>query len=364
MDEYRSNIELAGVVEKILEANSVGITTHAKPDGDAFGSVVALATVLRAIGKDVTSWFMPPVPTNLSDLEGHGLVKPYNPSVQLGQPDLFIVADTGAWSQISPMKKAISDILDRTMVIDHHIAGDLPAPWRYIDSKAAACCEIIAQLIDKLSDAVDGNGDYFTPVVCEVLFVGIASDTGWFRFSNTRPETHELAARLIRLGVDHADVYRRVEQRARPEKLALQTRALDSLKLVADSRVAVIVLTAKDFDQTGAMLEETERFVDMPQSVATVQVVVLITETPVHHKHAQLAETSVEGHDSSSGGGTIRVSFRSKPGPRAVNVAELAQQFGGGGHARAAGAKIRRPLDEVINNITKAAVAAVIANDA
>src|SRR5690606_21036827 len=101
-----------------------------------------------------------------------------------------------------------------------------------------------------------------------------------FRFSNTRPMTHELAARLLRCGVDHAHLYQQLEQTERPAKLALMIRALDSLQLLADGRAAVMVLRAEDFAQTGANLEETERFVDIPQTVSTVQIVVLITEPP------------------------------------------------------------------------------------
>lgn len=364
MHEYRSNVDQAGVVERMRLADKVMVTTHTKPDGDAFGSVVALAGALRALGKEVTAWFMPPVPANLADLGGGEGVQAYDPSKDLGQPDLVVVLDTGASIQLSPMHAAITPLLGRTVVVDHHLSGDLAAAWRYVDPHAAACSEIVAELIDLLQQGYAGEKDLYSPAVCEALFVGIASDTGWFRFSNTRPQTHELAARLMRKGVNSTDLYRKTEQRARPEKLALQTRALDSLQLLADNRVAIMVLRAGDFEGTGAILEETERFVDMPQSVATVQLVVLITETPPHHHHhhpqpGQAPGAPSAGDPNVSSGQPIRLSFRSKPGPKAVNVAALAQQLGGGGHARAAGAKVRMPLESVIEKVTSLAVAAV-----
>jgi len=120
----------------------------------------------------------------------------------------------------------------------------------------------------------------------------------------------------------------------RPQKLALLTRALACLEWVDDHRGAIMVLRSSDFDQTGAKLEETENIVDVPQMVSTVQVVVLITQA-----------------DTSNGDRSIRMSFRSKPGPGAIDVARLAQDFGGGGHARAAGAKTGGSIEDVVEKV-------------
>jgi phosphoesterase RecJ-like protein len=254
---------------------------------------------------------------------------------------MVVVVDTGAWGQLAPMRKYLEPRVDRTLLIDHHLSGDVPAKWKYIDSTSAATCEIIAQLIDEIARHEHQSPNrMLDPIVSDALFVGIASDTGWFRFSNTRPFTHELAARLIRQGVDHAALYAQLEQGDRPEKLKLQIRALESLRLLANNTIAMMVLRASDFVETGAQAEETERLVDIPQTVATVQVVVLITEPP--------------DEQGKSAPPLIRMSFRSKPGKDAVNVAELAAQFGGGGHARAAGAKVPGPLDVVVARVAEA----------
>ena len=357
---YRSNLNLTAVARKIRQSRQVAITTHAKPDGDAFGSVVALAAALRQLHIEVSAWFIPPVPATFRCLKGRDLVQSYNPSVGLPQVDLMVVVDTGAWSQLAPMRDRLSPaLLERTLIIDHHLAGDLPAAWRHVDPKSAACCEIIFRLIGRLQGSGDSRVDLLTPVVCEALFVGVASDTGWFRFSNTRAQTHGLAAKLIRRGVNQAQIYQELEQQARPEKLALQTRALGSLRLHADGRVAVMVLRAEDFIETGALLEETERFVDMPQSVVSVQVVVLITQTPPHHKHTHRPVSPSTANSTPPETRTVRLSFRSKPGPQAVDVAQLASRFGGGGHARAAGAKVKAPLGQVVQQVEQATVLAV-----
>ena len=166
-------------------------------------------------------------------------------------------------------------------------------------------------MLDELAKHHAGSGAVaWGDTIAEALFVGIGSDTGWFRFSNTRPQTHRLAARLLELGVDHADLYARLHQTERQEKLALLTRALGSLTLLADGRAAVMHLTQKDFEETGALPEETERLIDVPQQVTKIQVVALVTESSV---------------DTPDGPAPLaRISFRSKPGPNAVNVADLA----------------------------------------
>ena len=185
------------------------------------------------------------------------------------------------------------------------------------------------------------------PLIRDSLFVGIASDTGWFRFSNTTPATHELAARLMRQGADQATLYQQVEQSERPEKLALMIRAVSNLELLADSRAAMMVLRRRDFEQTGALMEETERLIDIPQQIGSIRLIVLISETVDRTNGREQIQT--------------RMSFRSKPplDGEAVNVAELAGRFGGGGHARAAGARCDGPADELIPQIRAALEKAV-----
>ena len=174
--------------------DGVLITTHAKPDGDAFGSVLALTAALHKAGQRATACLMPPVPAYLMHLRGAELVRIHQDGDTLAEPGLVVVLDTGAWAQLAPIRPQLERWTDRTLIIDHHLNGDVPATWHYIDVQGAACCEIVAQLLDEMKLPFD-------PIVCEALYVGIASDTGWFRFSNTRPQTHELAARLLEDGM-------------------------------------------------------------------------------------------------------------------------------------------------------------------
>ncbi len=313
------------------------VLTHAKPDGDAFGSTVALVAALRSRGRVAHGVLVPPVPASLVARPGAQCVQVWHDGAGVAglpvKPDdvaLFVVVDTGAWSQIGPLREVIEPRLDRTLIIDHHLSGDIPAADRHVDGAAAAACELVAVLVEHLvGDSADPFAD---SIIGEALFLGIASDTGWFRYSNVRPATLELAARLIRSGVDHAELHQKLERTERPEKLALITRGLNSLRYAAGGKVAIMSLNPEDFVQTGAAPEETEGLIDLPQRVGSVQVAVLLTQSPQPAGEPPLTRMSFRSRHAANSADTI-------------NVAELAGKLGGGGHARAAGAKMQKPVD-------------------
>jgi phosphoesterase RecJ-like protein len=344
LNAYNSTLDLEAAAGMIRSCpGPIVVVAHAKPDGDAFGSVVALTAALKLLDKPVHGYLVGPVPANFSQLDGYELVTvcSRDPEVIAAwtQGELYVVLDTGAWSQLGPQRAVIEPNLHKTLIIDHHLSGDVSAAHRHIDGNAAACCEIMAGLVDHLlGNSPDDSSLLLT--LREALFVGIASDTGWFHFANTRPQTHELAAHLQRCGVDHAELYRRLEQMERPEKLQLLIRAVDSLQLLADGKAAMMVLRSKDFAETGALEEETDRLIDIPQQISTIEVIVLVTERIIKSDDGPRNIT--------------RLSFRSKPGPKAINVAELAGRFGGGGHARAAGARVEQAVDDVLPRVAEA----------
>ena len=331
-DAYATNCTLIDIVEALGAAARVLITTHGKPDGDALGAVMALGRALEVGGKRVERRVIPPVPASLAGLfEGTAIAHHEGPDAVVGAFDAVVVVDTGSWSQLDAMRPWLERQHDKTIVLDHHLHGDDVGAMKWIDPTAAAVCEIVADLIDAMGVAFDET-------IGRALFLGIASDTGWFRFSNCTSRTHELAARLHAEGVDHAALYAATEQGERPEKLALMVRALDSLTMAAGGRAAVMCLRVSDFKETGARPDETERFVDLPQMVSAVGVVALVVEQQ---------------------NGPTRVSLRSKPGDGAVDVNALARSLGGGGHARAAGAKVRADVDQTLARVIEAIEGAV-----
>lgn len=341
MADYTSNLDLAQAAELLRdEQGSICVMTHAKPDGDAAGSVVALITALRAMGKDARGLLVEPILPSLEPLARTPGIDIYNTERTLPAAGRMVIVDTGAWSQLGPLAALVRPCVRQTLILDHHLSGDIDANYKFIDSTAAAAAEIVAELIPLLVDPKSLPAEA-KQTIHEALFTGIASDTGWFKFSNATPRTLRLAADLLEAGVDHAELYGQLEQSERVEKLSLLIRAVDSLQLLADGRAAVMTLRCADFDETGALPEETERLIDIPQQVGTIQVIALISE--VH----------------TADGVQTRISFRSKHAPDAVNVSELAGEFGGGGHARAAGARLDEPVDDVAPRIIAAITRAV-----
>ena len=330
MSEYESNTTMAQIADTLRAAKSVLLTTHAKPDADAYGSVTALARALELLGKRTERWFMGPVPRVMSTLDGRCPAckvfdKVGDPLPQF-EPDALVITDTGAWSQLAPLRAWIEPRLGKTIVIDHHLHGDVDPAKRYVDPAAPSSASLAAGLIDALGCKWDST-------IRDAIYAGLATDTGWFRFSNTTPDSLHMAARLIEEGVDHAALFHAVEMSERPEKLGLMARALSSLEMIAGGRAAVMTLRQKDFAETGTGREETERLVDLPQVVGSVNLVTLLTEENASR---------------------VRLSFRSKPGKGAVDTNALARRFGGGGHARAAGAKVDGTMEQVRPKVIEA----------
>lgn len=326
--DYISTVDLDEMARRIADARRLVITTHAKPDGDAVGSTLALARAAALLGKHADVWYIGP----LMDLF-RSVIEPDRPGLvsdsrhPADDCDLIIITDTGARSQLKDLRAWLDRHKGRIGVIDHHIQGDADlSDFRIVDPRAAAASEIAADVIARL-------GVEMTRSIAEPLYLGIATDTGWFRFSNTTSRTLRLAADLIDAGVDHADLYRRVEQTDSPGRLRLLARALTSIEIVGGGRAAVLTLRQADYQAAGASPEDTHGFSDLPLSVESIEVACVIAETR-------------QGH--------VKLSLRSKPGPHAVDVNQIARLFGGGGHARASGARIERPLDEVRPRVIEA----------
>jgi bifunctional oligoribonuclease and PAP phosphatase NrnA len=321
---------LESLVQSLQSARRVLLSTHVRPDGDALGTTAAVQLALRQRGIDSEILLLSKLPTKYAFLFRElGIVYrstddgPVD-AAWLQTFDRLFVMDTGTWSQLPGLDEICKTWKVETVVMDHHSTQE---PWgqvRWVDTKASAAGEMACELISKLGAKVDAS-------IATALFVAIASDTGWFAFSNTSPLTMRRCADLMDVGVDTDRIYQLLFQNERPERLLLQQCAMKSLEFLAGGRVTRMVVRKSDFEKTGANVPDTENLVNIPLQVASVQVSVLINE--------DLA------------GGPVRVSFRSKG---QLDVARFAEQFGGGGHVRASGAKFNLPVDEVIAKVSKA----------
>jgi phosphoesterase RecJ-like protein len=324
-DPYQQTIETLARCKRVL------ITTHVRPDGDALGTSAALSLGLRAKGIESEVLLLSHLPTKYSFIFRDNDIR--FTDVENGWPDggydfdrfdALLVADTGTWSQLPGLEERIAKWPKPKLVLDHHLTQQDWADVKLVATDAAAAAEVAAELLDVWEIPFDG-------AIATALFLGIASDTGWFQFSNTRPYTFRLAARLIEAGVDTDALYKALYQNERAERVALQTRAQQSMQVLDDGRLATMRIRRSDFSDTRANVPDTENLINIPLQIRTVEVSLLFTE-PVD-------------------GGPIRVSLRSKG---AIDVARFAEQFGGGGHARASGLKLSGTLDDAYARVVGA----------
>ncbi|MFO0829947.1 MAG: DHHA1 domain-containing protein [Phycisphaerales bacterium] len=332
---YVSNATVERLAARIKGARRVVITTHAKPDGDALGSVLAVMRSCAAVGVASEGWLVGPFEPNLLSLAAPAkleLVDPSKPRLPPDDADLAIVVDTGAWTQLETFAPWLRPRADRTIGFDHHPRGDGVASERIVDVTCGSCTALLVRLVDALGVPLTFGADARgRGSIAEAVYLGLSTDTGWFRFPNARGPEFALAARLLDAGVDKDHIIEVVEQSHRAERVRIEGRALAGVRFVplkSGGDVAIMRLAQSDFREIGAALEETSGIVNLPMVVARVRAAILLIET----------EPTL-----------IKVSFRSKPkddAGRFVDVNALAARFGGGGHVHAAGARIKAPLDE------------------
>jgi phosphoesterase RecJ-like protein len=323
------------IIERLTQSKRVLVTTHVRPDGDAIGTTAALVLAMRKANIDAEVLLLSHLPSKYAfvfkdnNIIWHDVEKGWPEKFAFDRFDTFLVADTGTWSQLPGLKERISNWDVPKIVVDHHLTQEDWASIKLVVTEAAAAGEIAAELIEQWEIPIDS-------AMATALYVAIASDTGWFQFSNTRPYTHRLAALLMEKGVDTDRIYQLLHQNERAERVALQTRAMQSLELLANGRLAVMRIGKEDFAETHAHVPDTENVINIPLQIRTVEVSILLTDPPE--------------------GGPIRISLRSKG---QIDVARFAEQFGGGGHARASGLKLPGTFQETHDKVVKAMIAAM-----
>lgn len=339
---YTNNATPHQIVERLRHARSVFVVTHRKADGDALGSTLALVRTLRHLDHDATAVFPGPwidvFDCLLHETPRIHLHEQDDPSAAFAQnePDAIVLVDTGSRQQLGAACEWVERRADRAIIIDHHASGDEHlAPVRWIDPPSSAAAEMVAQVCVELLRVKSSAS---LPLdVAEPLYLGIATDTGWFRYSNTRSDTMRLAADLLDAGVDHNRLMRVSEQSDPPQRVFLLARALNTLRLDENQQIATLVIRRKDLHDLGLENSDSGAINDRILSVATVRATAIITEVDAN---------------------SCKASLRSKPpltdDEPDVDVNVVAQQFGGGGHRRAAGARLTLPVDQARDAIVGA----------
>ncbi len=313
------------IAAELGTVRTAAVTTHINADGDACGSVAAMVHLLKQMG--VQAWAVNPTPwpTLFDFLLDEGVDdRSARGSAALRGADAIIALDVSDMKRLGTLAAAVRASSARRIAIDHHVPTDEPAGELLLaDSSACATGELLFDFATEL-------GLTITPAIALSLYCAVLTDTGGFRYSNTTPRAHVMAAQLLRRGVDPEATYRRIYASLSPGRLYLLRDALDTLGVDEEHGIAWVSLTNDLLERHAVSAEDLDGIVEHPRSIAGTRVALFFRDL---------------GH------GKVKVSFRSTGD---VDVNRLAGQFGGGGHEKASGALITGVLADVLPRVVDA----------
>lgn len=318
--------------EKLLEIinnkNSFVLTTHINPDADAIGSQIAFAYLLKEYGKDVRLINHSATPYPLIFLDPENIIESFEAAKHndiIQNTDAIVFLDLNVPSRVASMEEACRKSNSVKIVIDHHTDPEDFADLQYILTEYSSTGEIVYDIIKE-----SGKSEIdLIPAIA--LYAAIMTDTGSFHYDRTTPKVHSIAAELLSLGVQPHKVYEEIYEKGSFSRLKLLGSALSSLRQNDTGEIIYMVISKEDLDRTGAVEADIESFVGYTLSVKGSKIGLLFYELE-------------EG---------IKISFRSKG---KIPVNKLAEEFGGGGHLNAAGARISNSdLNEFVRKAVNAA---------
>jgi phosphoesterase RecJ-like protein len=317
-------------VEAVRRHRRFLLTTHVRPDGDGLGSIKALGDTLVQQKKEVQLVIPSNLPERYRFLDPEGQIARFSEGDgRWKNNEVVIVLDTGTWNQLDEFGPFLKSLHAEKFVIDHHLTQDDLGAVRLVDTSAEATGRLVYEAILAL-------GGPLTMAAADALFVAIAMDTGWFRHSNATPATFALAEKLVQAGAKPTLLYDHLFEENTLARLKLMGAVLSRLQVTHAGRVASSEVRLADYGQTGAKPQDTEDLVNFTRSVAGVEVGLLFMEQPR---------------------GGIKVSFRSRA---RIDVARLAERFGGGGHRLASGATVLGvSLDDARDRVLQAVSEAI-----
>lgn len=324
-------IEWQPLVDIIHAHQRFVITSHVRPDADAIGSEMGLCGILEQLGKEVRIINPSQTPSHINFLDPTMRIQKIGEGVTVEQAcdtDVHLIVDTSAWQQLTEMRKTLETTTARKVVIDHHISSDHLGAELFKDTTASAAGILVCELADALG---------VTPTIDQAtaLFAAIATDTGWFRFPNVDERTLRRISKLVGLGVQPHLIYRELYEKSSLARLKLHGRVLSRVSVEFGGQLGVAFVLQKDFEETGAHPSDTEDLVNECLTIEGTRCAVILVEQK---------------------SGQVKVSFRSRSG---LDVAQVAEQFGGGGHKLASGAMLPGPFSSALQTIVKAMQTAI-----
>ncbi|RUS46316.1 bifunctional oligoribonuclease/PAP phosphatase NrnA [Cohnella sp. AR92] len=313
--------QLEAAADYIRERDDFLVVAHVQPDGDAISSTVAVGWLLEKLGKTYTMYNDGPVPSRLAYLW-----KSESIATAASRPDRkfkhVISVDCADFGRCGASKELFEEGYD-LLNIDHHPTNDGFGTVNLLDFEAAATVEILHDLCETMQMTMD-------EAAATAIYTGLMTDTGGFRYSNTSAKVMEIASALLRAGANGPQLAETLLERMTMGQMRMIQTALTRLEFSSDQRIGWLWVTGEDLAETGASSEDLEGLVNYPRNVEGVEVGLLFKQT---------------APDS------VKISLRSAG---VVDVSAVAQQFGGGGHIRAAGCRVGATLSEAIPQVVAA----------
>lgn len=311
--------ELSLLEDKIKSAESILITAHINPDGDALGSVIAMKEAVKnkygktsdavVIGKFPEIYSFMPCKDDLINAENINHEKVY---------DVVIALDVASKERLSILEKTFNNA-KYTVNIDHHKTNNKYGDFSLVDGDASSTGEVLYELFEKLNIEITKN-------IANALYVSILTDTGCFKYNNTTEKSMYICSKLLTKGVNPAETALQIYGNKPKAMILLSAYAVSNAKFVNNGKIAYTTTTLKDLEDFNAEADYTEGIVEILKEISTVKIAILFKELK---------------------NGFTKVSFRSK----GVDVAKICEKFDGGGHTNAAGCTVKKPMSIAINKI-------------
>ncbi len=294
---------------RLQDIDNAVILTHRRPDGDTVGSASALCAALRVLGKEAYVAYNPEITARFE-----GLIRPFYPA-EGWTPETVIAVDCADRGMIFPAAGELAQRVD--IAIDHHRTREDYAQISLVNSKRAACAEIICEVIEEM-------GVVLNEEIARGIYVGVSTDTGCFKFSNTTAHTHLVAAKCLETGLNGGEICRELFEVKSKSRFAIEKIIISTMRFYRDGTVAVALITRKDKEETGADWDDLDSIAGLPRTIEGVEVALTFTELD---------------------NGSTKLSARTT---EEADAAAICEQLGGGGHVRAAGATIELPAEQAI----------------
>lgn len=307
--------KLTEIAVRLKSFSNILVTSHIMPDGDSIGSLLGLGLALQQAGYAVTMFSVDGVPDRYSFLEGSEKIA--EKLLPKADYDCVVVLDCSDQDRIKPIWEQVKELL--IINIDHHPTNRCFGKLNYVNPAASATGEIVYQLLEEMTIPVDER-------VAAALYVAISTDTGSFKFENTTPAVHRVAAGLLESGVKLRDITPRVFELRSRTAICILGEALNTLRYSDDGSVAWLTLTENEMISCGARDEDLDGVVNYAKNIEGVEVGLIFREKSE---------------------GIVKVGFRA----HSIDVSKLAETFGGGGHARAAGCFLEMNLQEAVEKV-------------